>query len=167
MSQGGQGAQSCGVWVQPCCPEHLTASELQHGLLEMDRKAHILRTNSPTSNVDVWLGTVHISCLLSPQRVRIGWKLFQRALLTQLLLLMSIRMAPRGLSCHQSPPAHCPHLVSADCSRSTGYFSLVKEKKERRKSRLFVLQKGDEAQREAITCPKSCREPQTELGAVM
>lgn len=30
MSQGGQGAQSCGVWEQLCCLEHLTASELQH-----------------------------------------------------------------------------------------------------------------------------------------
>lgn len=67
MSQEGQGAQNCGVWVQPCCPERLTASELQHGLLEVDRKSHISGTNSPTSNVDVHLGTVHISCRLSPQ----------------------------------------------------------------------------------------------------
>ena len=145
--------------------------ELEHCLLETGRKARISGTKSPfqTFNLDVQLGILNISfpLRLSPRRVRLGWKLLWGALLTLLLLLMSITIAPRRPSTHQSCPAHRPHVVSAAHSRSTGYSYLVKDKKGWRRSGLFVLQKRDGAQREAITCPKSPRESQIELGTVM
>lgn len=84
-----------------------------------------------------------------------------------LLLLMSITIALRGPSRHQSFPAYHSDVVSAARSCSTGYSYLFKEKKGWRESGLFVFQKGDGAQSQAITCPKSPRESQTELGTVM
>ena len=125
MRHGEQGAQSCGVWEQPCCPEHRIASQMSRSivchLLEMGRRAC-----TSNFNLDVQLGIVNISFALhlSPRRVRNGWKLLRGALLMLLLLLMSITIAPRGPRRDQSflahhPPAHW---------RSTGYSCLAKEK---------------------------------------
>ena len=118
MSQGGQGTQSCGVWMQLCCLEHLSCSTL----LEGDRKARISGTN-PTFNLHVVRHSEH---KLSGSSESQNWVEIVSKSSSYTASVINVHQdGTKRSHCYQSTPAHHPHLLSADCSCSTGYFYLV------------------------------------------